>query len=411
MVKLSIRKYFNEDGVFYYGEDHLDDDDEDEEGPVEEDVVPMEPAWLVLFRDPQRTKQANMTSKKLMTVPREIGMMQRLERLSVNNNAITCLPHTIGNCTSLKVVHLGRNLLEYLPMELFQLPNLQTLQAFNNVIKDLVIPAKLAHPSRLTLLNLNHNNLASLPPTISQLSCLTSLSIDNNELTTLPSEVCELVKLEHLSACGNHIRILPPTIHTMKCLKKLILIDNLLESIPIHALSIKTLRELDVSLNRIESIDKRVVMRCQSKKLKLHMASNPFRKKGRTELSLAHFFPSLRELSCRTLLHVTVKRINEGAKIYPGQNKYDVLCDEISLILEAHPSLQKSIDLVQALQNPSSCAVCGRYTCLESFTVIEYVEPPQFLVAEVSTIKIPLQSHVCSLQCYEKEKELLHIKV
>ncbi|MBG1262332.1 leucine-rich repeat domain-containing protein [Nostoc commune] len=53
------------------------------------------------------------------------------------------------------------------------------------------IATGLSQLSNLTTLDLNNNQLSSLPPEISQLSSLTTLSLSNNPFTSPPHEIVE----------------------------------------------------------------------------------------------------------------------------------------------------------------------------------------------------------------------------
>jgi len=61
-----------------------------------------------------------------------------------------------------------------------------------------------------TVLNLNHNQLSSLPPEISQLSNLTELSLENNQFSSLSPEISQLSNLTTLSLSDNPQLSSPP---------------------------------------------------------------------------------------------------------------------------------------------------------------------------------------------------------
>lgn len=62
----------------------------------------------------------------------------------------------------------------------------------------------------LTALYLNHNNLTTLPPMISQLQRLTVLNLTGNKLTSLPVELGLVVSLKELLLYDNQLTFIPP---------------------------------------------------------------------------------------------------------------------------------------------------------------------------------------------------------
>ena len=86
--------------------------------------------------------------------------------------------------------------------------------------------------SNLTTLNLNDNNLTSLPPHISLLYQLKHLSLANNAITQLPKEIGVLSELIELHLECNRISNLPDEIGKLSNLRKLLLQSNQLVEIP-----------------------------------------------------------------------------------------------------------------------------------------------------------------------------------
>ncbi len=79
----------------------------------------------------------NLSSKSLTSVPKEIGILTKLEKLYLNNNNLTSLPEEIGNLINLMELHLDNNLLSSLPKELGKLTNLRFLCLANNKLKSI----------------------------------------------------------------------------------------------------------------------------------------------------------------------------------------------------------------------------------------------------------------------------------
>jgi Leucine-rich repeat (LRR) protein len=90
-----------------------------------------------------------------------------------------------------------------------------------------IIPTSLfSSLGNLTLLNLDGDNLESIPPEIGDLKNLQVLYLTGNMLTSLPKEIGYLSNLWMLSLYNNQITTLPPTMPALKNLKVLGLSGN-----------------------------------------------------------------------------------------------------------------------------------------------------------------------------------------
>ena len=83
--------------------------------------------------------------------------------------------------------------------------------------------------SHITSLYINHNNISSLPPAISNLRQLTLLDATGNDLSTIPPEVGVLCKLKDLLLFDNHLTTLPPELGTLYQLETLGIEGNPME--------------------------------------------------------------------------------------------------------------------------------------------------------------------------------------
>ncbi|ELR13126.1 leucine rich repeat domain containing protein [Acanthamoeba castellanii str. Neff] len=73
----------------------------------------------------------------------------------------------------------------------------------------------------LTDLNLSHNNLIALPPSLFHLPHLTRLDLSFNQLPTLPAAVGGLTQLQVLNLLGNPLAALPLEMQGLTELRKL----------------------------------------------------------------------------------------------------------------------------------------------------------------------------------------------
>lgn len=135
----------------------------------------------------------SQTHAPLSNIPEEIGVLSKLEGLTIINTAIKSLPESVGKLKKLETLNVMNCQLESLPDSLFLLPKLKYIFADNNKI-------------------------ATIPDHI-QLSNLNSLSIANNQLRTLPEILASLPKLKSLKIDGNPFERLAAIFNQVKGLQ------------------------------------------------------------------------------------------------------------------------------------------------------------------------------------------------
>ena len=65
-------------------------------------------------------------------------------------------------------------------------------------------------------MDLDDNQLTSLPAEIGQLTSLTELYLDGNQLTSVPAEIGQLTSLDELNLSGNQLTSLPAAIRELR---------------------------------------------------------------------------------------------------------------------------------------------------------------------------------------------------
>ena len=129
----------------------------------------------------------NLSYNNLTSIPPELGILSKLERLNLNNNHLTSIPPELGKLSNLKELTLNDNKLTSIPPEVGNLSNLIELSFHNNKLTS--IPPELGNLSNLKILYLSYNNLTSIPPELGNLSNLKQLWLNNNKLTSIPPEL------------------------------------------------------------------------------------------------------------------------------------------------------------------------------------------------------------------------------
>src|ERR1044071_157593 len=148
--------------------------------------------------------------EKLEDLPEELGRLQRLEELVIDNgNGCTMnvrLPRSVGRLANLRVLRLYGALD---PRDLGE----------GRTGKSKALPDTLADLQRLEELDLGRNGIGSVPRQVASLRGLKKLSLDYNEIRQLPPFVGDLPNLRELSLNANGGIALPPSLARLKGLK------------------------------------------------------------------------------------------------------------------------------------------------------------------------------------------------
>ncbi|MBS1685637.1 MAG: leucine-rich repeat domain-containing protein [Bacteroidetes bacterium] len=225
-------------------------------------------------------------SLNLVDVSKTLGGLPKLSALYLDQCGLASLPVEIGSLTGLKVLSLRENVLTSLPATFISLKNLEELylgspnNAFRlNVLQNL--PPGFGGFSKLRILDLSGNQLASLGTDFNQLTELQWLDLSRNQLPGFPASLTSLTKLRFINLNRNRIaeiasgvsrltqldslfldgdffnkadkkiKSLPDDLCQMKNLKKLTLKDNVIEKVPACIDGLSALVSLDLRGNLI----------------------------------------------------------------------------------------------------------------------------------------------------------------
>ncbi len=150
---------------------------------------------------------------------------------------------------NLRTLDLDRNQLTTLPPEIGKLTNLQTLFLFDNQLTSL--PPEFGKLANLKTLFLTHTQLTSLPPEIGKLTNLTTLHLFENQLSTLPPEIGRLTNLTALLVSSNQLNSIPPEIVKLTSLRTLDISYNQISTLPPEIGKLTSLTTLRLSYNQI----------------------------------------------------------------------------------------------------------------------------------------------------------------
>jgi hypothetical protein len=147
---------------------------------------------------------------------------------------------------------LQDNEITSVPPEIGQLVNLQALYLSDNKLTS--VPLEIGQLANLRSLILSGNKLITVPSEIGQLANLQELYLSDNDLTSLPPEIGQLANLEELYLSGNALTGLPPEIGRLTNLGYLDLSQNVLTSLPPEIGQLDKLHYLDLRDNALTSL-------------------------------------------------------------------------------------------------------------------------------------------------------------
>ncbi|KAF7495404.1 Leucine-rich repeat-containing protein 47 [Sarcoptes scabiei] len=179
--------------------------------------------------DSRISKLENLTNlvlqgNRLQTVPGELGVLSKLKCLNLSCNQIETLPGNIFNdFKSLQTLNLEQNKLRSLP-DMSSLSSLITFKCGSNSLNE--FPSSLCDKIRknrqlssqssmpvyeggavhLSSLDLSHNNIPSLPPSIGSLVSIRIIQLNFNQLDSIPIEIINCSKLKEIDLNNNPIK-------------------------------------------------------------------------------------------------------------------------------------------------------------------------------------------------------------
>eukprot|EP00466_Bigelowiella_natans_P018419 jgi/Bigna1/146133/aug1.109_g20841 len=223
-----------------------------------------------LFKDARKTGILKLTGKKLVEIPKAVfGLSEQqnleseekwwecveLTAVDFSNNCLTSVPREIGNLGDLKRVTLSYNEIKQVPAELGNLECLKCLRLDHNRLTEISEKVFRRPDSSIVELWLQHNALTSLPDSICDLGgTLKILDLSYNKLRYLPKEIELLANIGTFKLSNNALRQIPPGISRLTQLSTLELACNKLEDIP--DLSQTRICQLDVHQNNLTHIPK-----------------------------------------------------------------------------------------------------------------------------------------------------------
>ncbi|HNF27845.1 MAG TPA: hypothetical protein PKV80_25480, partial [Leptospiraceae bacterium] len=200
-------------------------------------------------------KSLNLFGLNLPELPSEIGNFTELTELILNNCLHSPLffpgesvpenhfPAELGKLKKLKALDLSQNTGFSPPKEISMLQNLEKLVMSRCQLNR--FPEEICELKKLKILILDNNTFTSLPESIGNLTELKELNLCYSRLAELPAGFGSLKRLEILDLSGNPLQSLPVEMKSLTDLKTLGLLNHRLTSFPDFLKEMKNLSDME----------------------------------------------------------------------------------------------------------------------------------------------------------------------
>lgn len=209
-----------------------------------------------LFEFTPALESLNLERNLLTRLPTSINGLQYLESLQLADNEISDFGLDFIGLTRLAHVDARGNNIKQLPGSIWKAPALKTLNLSSNIISGFPEPPfYISSPplaESLEELYLAENVLTDVAmDEIYLLTKLTVLNISHNQIFDLGDDIGRLANLTDLFVSGNGISRIPESIEHLQRLKAFFINGNKLSNIPSELAKIATLEAFDASNNNL----------------------------------------------------------------------------------------------------------------------------------------------------------------
>ncbi|KAJ3355989.1 hypothetical protein HDU91_005607 [Kappamyces sp. JEL0680] len=153
---------------------------------------------------------------QIQSIPPHLAEMKALTHLYLSQNQLSTLPDL--SAMRLRVLDLSHNSFLQLPKSLGRMKTLTRLSFSHNRFS--LIPSSVLEQTSLEFLDLSHNRLIQVSSAIGQLVRLTYLDLSDNRLKQLPESISMLTALIELNLGGNKL-VTPPNVSHIDSLQNM----------------------------------------------------------------------------------------------------------------------------------------------------------------------------------------------
>lgn len=134
-------------------------------------------------------------SNELTAIPPELGRLEHLKNLDLSNNKLIKLPDDLKNLRELFTLNLNGNQLDSL-FPLSELKKLSVLDIGRNKFKSLPEDLGSSELENLSQIDASYNEIVELSDGLADLPALKTLNLENNQITSIPPILCKSPKLK-----------------------------------------------------------------------------------------------------------------------------------------------------------------------------------------------------------------------
>jgi Leucine-rich repeat (LRR) protein len=255
-----------------------------------------------------RLGKLHMKNNSLTKVPGVVPMLTTLVELSMSGNRILALPPALCLCTGIQSLDVSYNFLIAPPAETHE-GGIRSVYSYLGSLyiaqydKQLHLthwnlqgfPLDGNFLTSLTVMNLRHNQIRTLPPIFGFYAHVVNLNLNHNLLETLPEQIRSLhFSITEMHVSNNLLLKLPSGLFHLTSLTRLNLAENKLKVIPDDVSKLTMLRHLDLDFNRVQIIPE--ALASMSRLQELFLEDNPI--KLVTPSSFTH---------CKSMRHLKVQ--------------------------------------------------------------------------------------------------------
>lgn len=295
----------------------------------------------------RKLRKLTLGGLSMKTLPDTIGNLRALRELSLDyDESLTALPNTIGKLSSLEQLSLGYcEELKAIPPSIGKLKKLKNLSFSETAVKK--VPAELWNATSLENLGLPEG-VTALPPGISKLKKLKSLFSTAKALASIAKELPALASLESIGLHQGEEAELPEEIGRLPRLHTLHVAYAGLSSLPASLAGHRALRDLDVAGNKLRSLEALAASlpkltsldfsdnplpRDEKRRIDAMMKKPPSKRKANAPQEPRPKRPKPVELGRVMSVNASILMVVGDARVvakWNGERDYEDLCDRVA---------------------------------------------------------------------------------
>ena len=216
------------------------------------------------LQNTKKLRRLDLSNQNLKEAPSMISKITDLRMLNLSGNTFLDIEkalEVVPNPEKLQILILDSLALKTIPKSVLRFKNLEHLSL--NYNPEINIEEAIEHvlPLPLEFLNIQHNNLVTLPPNITNLTTLTGINLSNNQISNPETLqfLGKLPKLQSLWLTHNDLGDLPQEIGELKSLRFLYLEYNNLSSLPNSVENLEKVNVLHIGHNKFQSLPIQII--------------------------------------------------------------------------------------------------------------------------------------------------------